>query len=111
MKFVAPVMGPWMAHSMPEYEKLLKTEIDLMKGLVDGLKDFDVDFEQEKDMLDRQLVRGVGEREAEGPSLWALRQMLDDADPTWRSTCALRKILTPENHYLWLCKHHAEEYR
>jgi hypothetical protein len=44
-----------------------------------------------------------------GAALRALRQLLDEKDPQqhWGS---LRKVLTPEGHYLWLCEYHAEEY-
>jgi len=41
--------------------------------------------------------------------LRAVRELLDEKDPkhVWGG---LEKVLTPEGHYLWLCKHHAEEY-
>ena len=47
---------------------------------------------------------------AEGVSLLELRRMLDENAPKWQATCGLRKVLTPENHYLWLCEEHAKEY-
>jgi hypothetical protein len=42
-------------------------------------------------------------------ALVALRQFLDEKDPEQRWG-GLRKVLTPEGHYLWLCKYHAREY-
>ena len=44
-----------------------------------------------------------------GAALRAVRELLDAKDPkhVWGG---LQKVLTPEGHYLWLCKHHAEEY-
>lgn len=44
--------------------------------------------------------------------LHALRQILDEVEPDWsHHACGgLRKILTPEGHYLWLCDHHAQKY-
>jgi len=34
--------------------------------------------------------------------------MPDAIDTTWGG---LKRVLTPEDHYLWLCEHHAQEYR
>ena len=44
-----------------------------------------------------------------GAALRAVRELLHAKDPdhVWGG---LQKVLTPEGHYLWLCKHHAEEY-
>jgi internalin A len=44
-----------------------------------------------------------------GAALRALRELLDKKDPQhyWGG---LRKVLTPEGHYLWLCAEHAQEY-
>jgi hypothetical protein len=55
----------------------------------------------------------VGEiREVErvgGATLRALRQLLDEKDPQ-QHWGGLKKVLTPEGHYLWLCEHHTQEY-
>ncbi|MCT7956014.1 leucine-rich repeat domain-containing protein [Laspinema palackyanum] len=59
---------------------------------------------------------GIGTEENFNPeqlqlaALRVLRQLLDEKDPHhhWGG---LRKVLTPEGHYLWLCEHHAREYR
>ena len=44
-----------------------------------------------------------------GAALRALRRFLDGKDPDhiWGG---LQPILTPEDHYLWLCQDHAKEY-
>ncbi len=47
---------------------------------------------------------------AQGSALRAFRQLLDEKDPQ-RHWGGLEKVLTPEGHYLWLCGHHANEYR
>jgi internalin A len=46
----------------------------------------------------------------EGAELRAVRQLLEKLDEhqTWDG---LKRVLTPEDHYLWLCEHHAQEYR
>lgn len=42
--------------------------------------------------------------------LRALRNLLDEADSA-HDWGGLKKILTAEGHYLWLCEEHAAEYR
>jgi hypothetical protein len=42
--------------------------------------------------------------------LRALRKLLGEVDPE-QEWGRLKKVLTPEGHYLWLCKEHAKEYR
>ncbi|QSJ18459.1 hypothetical protein JYQ62_06700 [Nostoc sp. UHCC 0702] len=36
--------------------------------------------------------------------------LLEEKDPQ-QHWGGLKKILTPEGHYLWLCEHHAAEYK
>jgi len=49
---------------------------------------------------------------AHGRPLHALRGILDKVEPGWsaQSCAGLRKVLTPEGHYLWLCDLHAKKY-
>jgi len=62
---------------------------------------------------DLQLAESAGRHDDPqrigGAALRAVRELLDEKDPkhVWGG---LEKVLTPEGHYLWLCKHHAEEY-
>ena len=51
----------------------------------------------------------TAERSVEGASLRTLRQLLDQLDPK-QHWGGLRKILTPEGHYLWLCEGHANQF-
>jgi hypothetical protein len=46
----------------------------------------------------------------EGAGLRAVRQLLEKLDEhqVWGG---LKRVLTPEQHYLWLCEYHAHEYR
>ena len=55
------------------------------------------------------MAGGKAER-LEGMELRALRKLLDEVDRK-QEWGGLKKVLTPEGHYLWLCKEHAEEYR
>ena len=97
--------GPFVGVAWPVYEEMFKHDIKLMTELVKALPDLE----------DRELglVEAVGgtrdpDRTA-GAALRALRQLLDEKDPAhhWGG---LRKVLTPEGHYLWLCEYHAQEY-
>lgn len=46
---------------------------------------------------------------ASGAALRALRVFLEKQDPN-KYWGGLRRILTPEGHYLWLCEYHTKEY-
>ena len=56
-----------------------------------------------------QATDGVEAQRAEGIGLRALRLLLDEKDPE-QHWGGLRKVLTPEGHYLWLCETHARPY-
>ena len=76
-----------------------------MKALVEKLPDI-------KDP-DEPGLKGSAERwpnPAEGAALRELRTVLDKVN-TKRDWGGLRKVLTPEGDYLWLCEQHAQEYR
>jgi hypothetical protein len=61
-----------------------------------------------------KLEEMTGERldaeRVQGAPLRALRRLLDEKDPN-HEWGGLRNVLTPEGHYLWLCEHHAQEYK
>ena len=105
LKYVKPLAGPWLALALPEYEKMFKNELDLMNTLIEKLPE-----DQEERAL--MMAERVGERFAErieGAALRALRKLLDEKDPA-QQWGGLKKTLTPEGHYLWLCAQHAREY-
>jgi len=54
----------------------------------------------------------VGEKaeRIEGMELRMFRQLLDEVDEQ-HEWGGLKKVLTPEGHYLWLCEEHAEKYK
>jgi len=56
----------------------------------------------------RFQIRGEAGR-VEGFQLRALRILLDEVDRA-HEWGGLKKVLTPEGHYLWVCEHHAQEY-
>ena len=105
LKYVAPLVSPVLGWSLPEIKKVVEDDIDLMKALVEKLPDIKVP--------DEPGLKGSAERwpnPAEGAALRELRTVLDKVD-TKRDWGGLRKVLTPEGDYLWLCEQHAQEYR
>ncbi|MDY7075984.1 MAG: COR domain-containing protein [Chloroflexota bacterium] len=105
LKYAAPLAGPWVAWAWPAYEKMFENDIKLTTELVKKLPDFE---DREAGLLETAGgPRGPGR--ATGAALRALRQLLDDKDSDhhWGG---LKKVLTPEGHYLWLCEYHAQEY-
>ena len=89
-----------------KYAKDLAGQIKLMEELAKKLADRDY---VEAELLERTGAGGKAER-LEGMELRALRKLLDEVDPK-QDWGGLKKVLTPEGHYLWLCKEHAEEYK
>ena len=85
---------------------LYNADIEFTKAIVEKLPEFKVDRSSE--LAGRTGERDDAER-VQGAALRALRQLLDAKDPQQRWG-GLRKVLTPEGHYLWLCEHHAAEY-
>jgi hypothetical protein len=85
---------------------LLAKQVKLVEELAKKIRDG-------KDLGAMELREGIGGREGperiEGAGLRALRRVLDEVDGEhyWGG---LKKILTPEGHYLWLCEYHAAEY-
>jgi small GTP-binding protein len=114
IKYAAPVAGaaaglyagPIGAVMGAEFAKKLAGQIKLMEELAKKLSD-------EKDLMRIELAEEIGVegrgRAVEGAELRGLRKFLEEADPK-QEWGRLKKILTPEGQYLWLCKEHAKEY-
>jgi len=106
LRYVTPVIGPWLAWTSPVYEEMVKDDVKLMAELVKKLPDL------EKDRalgLAEEIGETRGAEQATGAALRVLRQLLDEKDPA-RHWGGLKKVLTPEGHYLWLCEYHAQAY-
>lgn len=99
IKYAAPVAGAAAGVAAAGQIKLME---ELAKKLADRSY-------QEAELLERTGVGGKAER-IEGMELRALRVLLDKEDPQ-HGWGGLKKVLTPEGHYLWLCEEHAGEYR
>ena len=114
LQYAAPVAGAAVgAYAGPigavmgaKYAKDLAGQIKLMEELAKKLGERDY---MEAELLERTGAGGKAER-LEGMELRALRKLLDEVDAK-QEWGGLKKVLTPEGHYLWLCKEHAEEYK
>ncbi len=102
LKYAVPLIGPWLeAINQPDYEQLFQQDIELMKEIADL-----PDIKEANELA----LRNTAEPELiQGAALRTLRYLLDKNDPQqhWGN---LKKVLTPEGHYLWLCEYHAREY-
>jgi len=128
IKYAAPVAGaaagvyagPVGAVMGAKFAKDLAGQIKLMEELAKKLAERDyIEAEllartarqrnREAHTGDKLWVGGKAER-IEGMELRMFRQLLDEVDEhhEWGG---LKKVPTPEGHYLWLCEEHAEKYR
>ena len=110
LKYAAPIIGPWLGVvDSKEYETLFKNDLELFKELTTKLPELK---ESEDLKLADKIARGedLDPERADGAALRALRQLLEEKDPQ-QHWGGLKNVLTPEGHYLWLCEHHAAEYK
>jgi hypothetical protein len=110
LKHVAPLAGPWVGWAAADYARLIADDVRLMAELVALLPE--IAETDEMEMADWLAVGrdDAPDGRAEGAALRAIRQLLDELDEpqTWGG---LKRVLTPEDHYLWLCEYHAQPYR
>ena len=106
----APVVNAALKVGWPDVEAVMGNELRLMGELVKLSPQ--IESSREADLARRLPARDAPER-AYGEALRTLRRLLDELEPDWSPDYwgGLKKVLTPEGHYLWLCPHHAEEYR
>ena len=107
LKYAAPLAGPWVGGAYPAYEAMFKNDIKLMTELVKKLPE--VEELAEHKLMDR-IGEGGDPSRAEGAALRAIRLLLEEKDSA-QHWGGLKRVLTPEGHYLWLCEHHAVEYK
>jgi internalin A len=114
IKYAAPAAGaaagafagPIGAAAGAKYGAMLAVQIKLTEELAKKLS--------ERDYFGAELLEeaGGGGKASliEGAELRALRKLLDEEDRS-QEWGGLKKVLTPEGHYLWLCEEHAKEYK
>jgi len=105
LKYVTPVMGPWLNISAPIYSDLIKNDLALTKALVAKLPEIKSD-DDEHSFIDDE--RGDRPNNISGAALRMLHEFLKQKDPeqVWGG---LTRITTPEGDVLWLCKEHIKE--
>lgn len=107
LKYASPLIGPWVSALSPEqYKDLFQKDIRFMEDLVEKLPEL-APVENRSDFLTKS--EGSNVDRVEGAILRALYQVLREKD-AGRHWGGLKSVLTPEGHYLWLCKHHSMEY-
>ena len=106
LKYAASLIGPWVAVAEPVYSDMFNNDIKLMTELIKKLPDLKGDHDVS---LTHSHEESLEPGRVGGAALRAVRSFLVEEDKP-RHWGGLKKILTPEGHYLWLCEHHAEKY-
>ncbi|WP_199464272.1 COR domain-containing protein [Acaryochloris thomasi] len=113
LKYVTPVVGPWLNISAPVYSELIKNDLALSKALIDKLPEitFDDDnrsFIDPDDPRANVLGDSLKTRKISGAALRTLNEFLKRKDPdqVWGG---LTRTKTPEGDVLWLCQEHIKE--
>ena len=107
LKHAAPVVGAAVNVAAPGAGLIITNHLNLMDQLLNKLPVLEG---IEEHRFFRERAGEAGGEGATGSALRALRQLLEEKDPQ-RVWGGLRRVLTPEGHYLWLCDFHAREYR
>ncbi|MDI3282150.1 COR domain-containing protein [Polyangium sp. 15x6] len=108
LKYAAPLIGAAAGFAPEPYQKMFANDIKLMQELVKKLPEIEGEEDDSLSLRDRHGEESL--ERASGATLRIVRSLLDELDPR-KAWGGLRKILTPEGHYLWLCDKHAAAYR
>jgi hypothetical protein len=111
LKHAAPLVGPAMGMALPDVDEF-KHSLKLMETLAKDLPEITDDALVDPASFGHkaELERADPYDRTDGAALRELRAFLDQQDPSGRWG-GLRKVLTPEGHYLWLCERHAAEFK
>jgi GTPase SAR1 family protein len=106
LKYASLSVGPWTKMAPSQYKKLIKYDVLFMEELLKMLHGV-----LTSGMSDSSygLGEALDQNRRDVSSMQPLRQLLDRKDPK-QDWGGLRKVLTPEGHYLWLCEYHARVY-
>ncbi|MCP4696628.1 MAG: leucine-rich repeat domain-containing protein [Gammaproteobacteria bacterium] len=99
LKSVTPQIGFWADTSSRDYERIVMRDIELTEELAERLSGIEYP--------DGLAEQRLGTEGAILRALRALRVFLDEQDQQ-HDWGGLKKILTPEGDYLWLCEEHAK---
>jgi len=107
LKYVTPVMGPWVNLSAPIYSDLIKNDLALSQALIGKLPE--VKFSNDdRTFLDSDARNSGRHRRTDSTAIRTLYEFLKRKDPD-RFWGGLRRTVTPEGDVLWLCKEHYKE--
>lgn len=107
LKYASPLISPILGYMVPELEKAIKSDIGLMNELIKKLPEGKNSTAESS--TDYEYSSNYELQNASGFSLRSFRQFLEAKDPK-QHWGGLRRVLTPEGDYLWLCEKHAQEY-
>ena len=110
IKYITPVIGPWINVTAADYGKLISDDIALTQSLVDKLPEIKL-TDDDRSFIEpglRTIVEGSTTQKVSGASLRMLYEFLKRKDPgqVWGG---LVRTTTPEGDVLWLCEDHVRE--
>ena len=79
-----------------------------VRDAIDAITDFPEEMDEEP-TVDRLPRSSDGSQKLEGAALRSFAELINKLDSDRRYQ-GLRKVLTPEGQFLWLCEHHAAQY-
>lgn len=107
IKYAGPLLGPTATIALPDAQmKALETHIKFTEQLIKKLPDSEDDGVA--DIID-DITETTEPSKTFGAELRQLRLLLDLKDPR-QHWGGLKKVLTPEGHYFWLCQRHSAHY-
>ena len=112
LKYAAPLVSPVLGTAATDLAKQVESDVTFMDTLVAKLPDISTTAEFDLSGADARRLRSadmntLDHERLTGPGLRALREFLkkEDPDECWGG---LKRVLTPEGDYLWLCDKHAK---
>ncbi|MEO0885761.1 MAG: GTPase, partial [Cyanobacteria bacterium J06648_10] len=110
IKYVTPIIGPWVTLADADYAKLIKDDLTLTNDLAKILPSISY-TDEDRDFIDSRSSQAPNRQtqRVSGSALRALHEFLKEKDKqkTWGH---LSRVKTPEGDILWLCEHHKREF-
>jgi hypothetical protein len=107
MKYARPFIPEFLTAIDPEkYEKQFKDDIEMMDKLSEN---YDASAFEDRERMLGARADARDPFQADGAALRQLRSVLEAKDKTqWGG---LKRVMTKEGHWLWLCPEHANKLR